>query len=162
KIDSRYAINSTLFHPMTLDRGTPVPTDDVLVQSGQAWVTVTSPTEGTSRVTVFAPQVYGWDRRQQTASIYWVDAQWRFPPPACHWFWVHIANLDFHVIIDSRPRSASGGRWNDSDLSASSYEPGRYRCPRCRGGRSGPAWACVRQQQSGIRAGLGRPTMAFG
>ena len=82
KIDSRYAINSTLFHPMTLDRGTPVPTDDVLVQSGQAWVTVTSPTEGTSRVTVFAPQVYGWDRRQQTASIYWVDAQWRFPPPA--------------------------------------------------------------------------------
>ena len=82
KIDSRYAINSTLFHPMTLDRGTPVPTDDILVQSGQAWVTVTSPTEGTSRVTVFAPQVQGWDRRQQTASIYWVDAQWRFPPPA--------------------------------------------------------------------------------
>ncbi|MBI3837104.1 MAG: DUF11 domain-containing protein [Planctomycetia bacterium] len=81
KIDSRYVINTTLFSPMTLDRGTPTPLDDVLVQSGQSWVSVTSPSEGTSRVTVFAPTVFGWDRRQQTASIYWVDAQWRFPSP---------------------------------------------------------------------------------
>jgi uncharacterized repeat protein (TIGR01451 family) len=81
KIDSRYVINTTLFSPRTLDRGTPTPTDDVLVQSGQSWVSVTSPSEGTSRVTVFAPEVPGWDRRQQTASIYWVDAQWRFPSP---------------------------------------------------------------------------------
>ncbi|HEV3137435.1 MAG TPA: hypothetical protein VGZ26_06015, partial [Pirellulales bacterium] len=81
KIDSRYAINTTLFAPRTLDRGTPTPVDDVLVQSGQSWVSVTSPSEGTSRVTVFAPEVPGWDRRQQTASIYWVDAQWRFPSP---------------------------------------------------------------------------------
>jgi uncharacterized repeat protein (TIGR01451 family) len=45
-------------------------------------VSVTSPTEGTSHVTVFAPEVPGWDRRQQTATIYWVDVQWRFPAPA--------------------------------------------------------------------------------
>jgi len=82
KVDSRYVINSTLFHAMTLDRGTPTLSDDILVQSGQAWVSVTSPSEGTSRVTVFAPQIQGWDRRQQTATIYWVDAQWRFPPPS--------------------------------------------------------------------------------
>ncbi len=82
KIDNRLVINTTLASPMTLDRGTPTPTDDVLVQDGQAWVSVTSPTEGTSHVTVFAPEIPGWDRRQQTATIYWVDAQWRFPPPA--------------------------------------------------------------------------------
>src|SRR5690606_28839271 len=35
-----------------------------------------------SHVTVYAPNVKGWDRRQQSATIYWVDAQWRFPPPA--------------------------------------------------------------------------------
>ncbi len=82
KINTRFAVNTTLTAPMTLDRGTPTPADDMLVQSGQAWVSVTSPTEGTSRVTVFAPDMYGWDRRQQTATIYWIDAQWRFPPPA--------------------------------------------------------------------------------
>jgi uncharacterized repeat protein (TIGR01451 family) len=82
KIDNRLVINTTLASPMTLDRGTPTPTDDVLVQDGQAWVSVTSPTEGTSHVTVFAPEIPGWDRRQQTATIYWVDAQWRFPSPA--------------------------------------------------------------------------------
>lgn len=82
KVDNRYAINTTVRSPLTLDRGTPVPTDDVLIQSGQSWVSVTSPTEGTSQVTVFAPGIAGWDRRQQTASIYWVDAQWRFPAPA--------------------------------------------------------------------------------
>ncbi len=82
KIDERYVINTTLQWPTTLDRGTPTPVDDILVQSGQAWVSVSSPTEGTSYVTVFAPQVRGFDRRQQNATIYWVDAQWRFPAPA--------------------------------------------------------------------------------
>ena len=82
KVDERYVINTTLEWPMTLDRATPTPVDDIRVQSGQAWVTLSSPTEGTSYVTVFAPQVRGFDRRQQNATIYWVDAQWRFPAPA--------------------------------------------------------------------------------
>ena len=67
---------------MRLTRGTPTPADDVIVHRGQTWVTVTSPVEGTSYVTAFAPGVYGWDRHQQTAMIHWLDAQWQFPPPA--------------------------------------------------------------------------------
>jgi len=82
KVDNRYAVNSTQWGPRLIDRGTPTPSDDVLIQSGQAWVSVTSPIEGNSHVTVFAPGIAGWDRRQQTATIYWVDAQWRFPSPA--------------------------------------------------------------------------------
>ncbi len=81
KITPVYAINRTLASPMTIDRGTPTAADDISVQDGQAWVTVTSASEGTSHVTVFAPEVEGWDRRQQSATIYWVDAQWRFPSP---------------------------------------------------------------------------------
>ncbi|MGD9722131.1 MAG: hypothetical protein AB7O59_12185 [Pirellulales bacterium] len=81
KIDSRYAVNSTLKYPKTLDRGTPSPYDDFFVQTGQAWVTLTSATEGMSRVTAFAPAIAGWELRQQSATIYWIDAQWRFPPP---------------------------------------------------------------------------------
>jgi uncharacterized repeat protein (TIGR01451 family) len=82
KVDNAYSVNTTLAYGMTLDRGTPTPADDLLIQSGQAWVSVTSATEGTSHLTVYAPDIEGWDRRQQSASIYWVDAQWRFPPPA--------------------------------------------------------------------------------
>lgn len=82
KVDNTYVINTTLAGGTTLDRGTPTPSDDIIVQSGQAWVSVTSPNEGTSHLTVVAPDVDGWDRRQQSASIYWVDAQWRLPPPA--------------------------------------------------------------------------------
>ena len=82
KVDSRYAINATLKYPLTLDRGTPSPYDDIFIQTGQSWVTVTSPTKGTSHVTAFAPGVTGWDLRQQTSTIYWIDAQWQFPAPA--------------------------------------------------------------------------------
>ena len=81
KVDNRYAVNRTLSGEMQIHRGTPSPADDITVLPGQAWISVTSPTEGTSSVTAYAPNVEGWDRRQQSATIYWVDAQAAFPPP---------------------------------------------------------------------------------
>jgi uncharacterized repeat protein (TIGR01451 family) len=82
KITSTYAVNTTQSNYVCLNRGTPDGGDDVPVIKGQAWVTVTSPIEGTSRVTAYAPNVYGWQERQRTATIYWTDAVWNFPPPA--------------------------------------------------------------------------------
>ncbi len=82
KITSTYVVNSTSSKYVCLNRGTPDRGDDVPVIKGQAWVTVTSPLEGASKVTALAPNVYGWDQRQQTATVYWVDANWNFPPPA--------------------------------------------------------------------------------
>ncbi|MBI2825893.1 MAG: DUF11 domain-containing protein [Planctomycetia bacterium] len=82
KVDNSYVVGATSTRYVALTRGTPTPTDDVPVQRGQAWVSVTSPVEGTSHVTAYAPSVYEWGKRQQTATIYWVDAQWAFPPPA--------------------------------------------------------------------------------
>ncbi len=82
KISNRLAIGHTSARYLLLTRGTPTPTDDVPVLRGQAWITVTSPVEGTSFVTAYAPEVYGWDQRIKTSRIYWVDAQWSFPPPA--------------------------------------------------------------------------------
>ena len=82
KVDNTYAQAKTVSKLITLTRGTPEPGDDVTVQPGQSWITVSSPIEGTSHVTAYAPDVYGWDGRKQTSLIYWVDAQWVFPPPA--------------------------------------------------------------------------------
>lgn len=77
-----YAVGSTSRRSLRLTRGTPTPSDDVFVKEGQTWITVTSPVEGSTYVTAFAREVYGWDRHKQSAIIHWVDAQWRFPPPA--------------------------------------------------------------------------------
>lgn len=82
KIDATHAIGITSDRYTVLTRGTPTRDDDVPISRGQTWITVTSPTEGTSYVTVFSPVVYGWDRRKVTATIQWLDAQWAFPPPA--------------------------------------------------------------------------------
>ncbi|TVS13601.1 MAG: hypothetical protein EA424_21310 [Planctomycetaceae bacterium] len=76
------AITWTSASPQVLTRGTPTPTDDISILRGQSWVTVTSPSEGTSHVTVLAPKAKDWDQRRQTATIYWVDVQWTFPAPA--------------------------------------------------------------------------------
>ncbi len=82
KVNATYAVGSTSRQSVRLTRGTPSTDDDVCVRSGQTWISVTSPVEGTSSVTAFSSSVYGWEQRKQTATIHWVDAQWRFPPPA--------------------------------------------------------------------------------
>ena len=80
KVDTDYVRAHTSTIEQTIDRGTPDPTDDVLLERGQSFITVTSPTEGTSHITVWAPKEHNWDRRQTTATIHWVDARWQFPP----------------------------------------------------------------------------------
>jgi uncharacterized repeat protein (TIGR01451 family) len=81
KLDLDWAKNRTHTHRQTVTRGTDALNDDVVLGKGQSWVSVMSPSEGASFVTVMAPDEKNWDRRRQTATIYWVDAQWTLPPP---------------------------------------------------------------------------------
>src|SRR4051794_35961572 len=57
RVDSRCVLNTTFASTRTLDRATPVPNDEFHIQPGQSGQTVTPPTEGTSHVTVFAPEI---------------------------------------------------------------------------------------------------------
>lgn len=82
KISSTQVIGNTSRQSIRLTRGGAPAAEQVTVISGQTWVSLTSPVEGTSYVTAFAPEVYGWDRRTRTATIHWVDVQWILPPPA--------------------------------------------------------------------------------
>lgn len=82
KVNSSYAIGTTSSRYLCLTRGTPTPADDLPVERGQAWISVTSPVEGTSFVTAHAPGVKAWDGHTQTSTIQWVDAEFVFPPPA--------------------------------------------------------------------------------
>jgi uncharacterized repeat protein (TIGR01451 family) len=83
KIDSSYAWAETLPINVILTRGTPQITDDMVMPRGYTWVTVASPREGISYVTAFAPDVYSWEAREKSSTIYWIDAEWTFPEPAC-------------------------------------------------------------------------------
>ncbi|PQO41863.1 hypothetical protein C5Y96_00380 [Blastopirellula marina] len=74
-----FATSSTLLCDKTIDRGTELPGDDVRVLKGQTWMSISSAAPGVSRVTALAPTFENWPARQQTATIYWVDAQWQFP-----------------------------------------------------------------------------------
>ena len=65
-----------------LNRGTCRPEDDITCAAAKVGSRSLRRVEGTSHVTVFAPEVYNWDARLKTAVVHWVDAEWQFPPPA--------------------------------------------------------------------------------
>jgi uncharacterized repeat protein (TIGR01451 family) len=80
KLDNSYLISETAATGHVLQRGTATPADDVTILPGQAWLTMTSPTEGVSYVTAYAPDLQGAYGNRQTAAIHWVDARWTLPP----------------------------------------------------------------------------------
>lgn len=82
KISPIFAIGNSSRREQTLTRGTQTPADDVLVRKGQAWITVTAASEGTSHITAYAPGAKSWAQHRNTATIHWVDAQWQLPAPA--------------------------------------------------------------------------------
>lgn len=81
KHDPSYAIGITSTKRTRITRGNTDNRDDVQLEKGQTWITLSSPSEGTSHVTVLAPDSECWDQRKATATIYWVDARTQFPGP---------------------------------------------------------------------------------
>lgn len=81
KLDVDFARGRTSSKRTVITRGTPNCNDDIELREGQTWLSVSSPSEGVSRITVLAPDSEIWDRRRLTSTIYWVDAQWEFPAP---------------------------------------------------------------------------------
>ncbi|MEO2048183.1 MAG: hypothetical protein ABGX16_16645 [Pirellulales bacterium] len=77
---THYATGYTTAVKAMLTRGTTDPVDDVQIRQGEAWVSITSAVEGTSHVTAFTPSLDSWQHRKASATIYWVDVQWVFPP----------------------------------------------------------------------------------
>jgi uncharacterized repeat protein (TIGR01451 family) len=81
KVDGQFARGRTSTKPSLITRGTRTTNDDVPLRKGEAWLSLSSPSEGISRVTVLAPESECWDRRHVTATIYWIDANYQFPQP---------------------------------------------------------------------------------
>ncbi len=81
KVDNRYAVTYTSYKEHTFTRGNNVPTDDFIIRPGQTWCVITSPVEGDTQVTVFAPEINNWDKHKMVVTTHWVNAGWTFPPP---------------------------------------------------------------------------------
>jgi len=149
KVDNTLAIGSTSRRYQRLTRGTPTPTDDVHVQRGQAWITVTSPAEGLSRVTAYAPNVYSWERRKQTATIHWVDAQWCFPPPSINPAGTrHVFTTTVTRQTDGAPRVDWRVRYEIVDGPAAGFSPDGARAIEVPTDGQGQASAEIFQQQA--------------
>jgi len=82
KIDNNYAVGYTSPFHECLRRNAADPGDDLQIRPGDAWISVTSASEGTSYVTAVAPSVDDWAARKASTIIYWIDAQWALPPSA--------------------------------------------------------------------------------
>lgn len=82
KVTPRYAVSHTNNHAHVLDRGTDDPSDDIHLEVGQTWCTITSPIEGDTHVVVYAPGIYDWNKHKVFVTKHWYDVQWQFPPAA--------------------------------------------------------------------------------
>jgi hypothetical protein len=82
KVDGEYAWGRTALKPNLITRGTPTTVDDLQIEKGQAWISLSSASEGTSYLTCVAPKTEAWDRRRASTIIHWIDAMWMLPAPS--------------------------------------------------------------------------------
>ena len=65
KFDGNYAWGRTGLKTRLLTRGTPTPVDDIHLGKGQAYISMSSASEGTSYITCVAPKAQAWDKRRK-------------------------------------------------------------------------------------------------
>jgi len=82
KVDNHYAVSHTNNFDHVLDRGNDDPADDIELTAGQTWCVITSPLEGDSHVTVYAPGIHDWAKHKVFVTKHWYDVRWEFPPVA--------------------------------------------------------------------------------
>jgi len=84
KVDNTYAVSHTNRFEHVLDRGDSDPSNDIHLKKGQTFMVITSPVEGTTFITAFAPGVNNWKKHKARALKHWVDAKFIWPPDACN------------------------------------------------------------------------------
>lgn len=82
KVDNHYAVSHTNCCKHVLDRGNSDPSDDIILEPGQTWCVITSPVEGDTHITAYAPGIYDWSKHKVFVKKHWYDIKWECPPPA--------------------------------------------------------------------------------
>jgi len=97
KVTNDFAVSHTNNFKHVLTRGNSDPSDDIHLEPGDTWCVITSPIEGDTYITAYAPGIYDWGKHKVFAVKHWYDVQWEFPPPATnptgtsHEFVTHVS-----------------------------------------------------------------------
>lgn len=124
KATDKYAVSYTSWGEHRVSRGNGNTADDFVVRPGQSWCVLSSPVEGDTHVTVYAPGIYDWDRRVVRATIHWVDATWDFPMPATAKFGTpHVFTTKIFRFTDRRPLAGYRVRYTIVDGPPATFVP---------------------------------------
>jgi uncharacterized repeat protein (TIGR01451 family) len=125
KVDNHYAISHTNNYDHVLDMGDDDPSNDIALEKGQTWCVITSPIEGTSNVTVYAPGIYDWSKHKVFVKKHWYDVEWAFPPPATNPIGTtHEFVTEVHRYSDGAPLEGYQVTYNIVDGPAASFSQG--------------------------------------
>lgn len=80
KVNNSYAVNFTRRQARVLDMGTADAADDILIEPGQAWISITSAVEGTSNIIAYCPDIADWNEHKAFATKKWMDVSWSVTP----------------------------------------------------------------------------------
>lgn len=125
KVDNHYAVSHTNNFRHVLDRGNSDPSDDIQLEPGDTWCVITSPVEGETNVTVWAPGIYDWEKHKAFAVKRWYDVKWEFPPQATnptgttHEFVTRVSKYS-----DNTPLAGYDVTYTILDGPPGSFEPG--------------------------------------
>lgn len=82
KVANNFAVSHTNNWDHVLTMGTDDPSDDIQLKTGDSWVCITSPVEGETYVTVYAPGIYDTTKHKVFALKKWYDVKVAYPPAA--------------------------------------------------------------------------------
>jgi uncharacterized repeat protein (TIGR01451 family) len=125
-IDRQYGVSYTRWHDTRISRGNGNTADDFMVRPGQTYCVVTSPVEGDTHVTVYAPGIFDWDKRVAHTTVRWVDVHWEFPPRGVARFGTeHVFNTRLMRFTDRRPLQGYEVRYKILDGPPAYFLPNR-------------------------------------
>ena len=157
-VDDEYAVSYTSYKERRLTLGNDDPNDDVVIRPGQTFCVITSPEEGDTHVTAYAPGIYDWEKHKVFAIKNWIDAQAVYPPCATN----RVGQphpLPVQVVRTSDGTAVPGYRvrYQILDGPAATLEPGGTQTADVLTGSDGQAQVTLRQ--SGAAVGVNRIVM---
>jgi uncharacterized repeat protein (TIGR01451 family) len=122
----KYGVSYTRLHEYRITRGNANLTDDFMVRPGQTYCVLTSPIEGDTHLTAYAPGIHDWDKRVVHTTIRWVDVNWEFPPRGLAKFGTeHVFNTRISRFTDRRPLQGYEVRYKILDGPPAFFLPNR-------------------------------------
>jgi uncharacterized repeat protein (TIGR01451 family) len=128
KVDTRYAVSYTAYREHLQTRGNSDPTDDFTIRPGQTWCVISSPVEGDTHITAYAPEIYNWDKNKVTVTTHWINAGWTIPPPAANRTGTpHNLTTNVYRFTDHQPAANYRVRYTILDGPPAAFMPGQQR-----------------------------------